>query len=36
MISTDNLVRRYKDQGFQFVTVTKMMASVGDQASAVR
>jgi len=36
VIATDNLIRRYKDQGFQFVTVTEMMRAVGDQASAVR
>jgi peptidoglycan/xylan/chitin deacetylase (PgdA/CDA1 family) len=25
VIATDNLIRRYKDQGFQFVTATEMM-----------
>jgi len=29
VIATDNLIRRYKDQGFQFVTVPEMMRAVG-------
>jgi len=28
VIATDNLIRRYKDQGFQFVTVPEMMKAV--------
>ncbi len=36
VIATDNLIRRYKDQGFQFVTVPEMMRDVGDQTSAVQ
>jgi len=36
VIATDNLIRRYKDQGFQFVTVPEMMRAVGEQTSAVR
>jgi len=28
VIATDNLIRRYKDQGFQFVTVPEMMRAV--------
>jgi peptidoglycan/xylan/chitin deacetylase (PgdA/CDA1 family) len=35
VIATDNLIRRYKDQGFQFVTVTEMMRAVGDRTSGV-
>jgi len=36
VIATDNLIRRYKDQGFQFVTVTEMMEEVGRPTSAIR
>ena len=36
VIATDNLIRRYKDQGFQFVTVTEMMEEVGRPTSALR
>jgi len=36
VLATANLIRRYKDQGFQFVTVTEMMGAVGDKTSAVR
>jgi len=36
VIATDNLIRRYKDQGFQFVTVTEMMEEVGRSTSAIR
>lgn len=36
VIATDNLIRRYKDQGFQFVTVSEMMKSAGDERSAAR
>jgi peptidoglycan/xylan/chitin deacetylase (PgdA/CDA1 family) len=36
VIATDNLVRRWKDQGFQFVTVMEMMGAVSRQASAKR
>jgi peptidoglycan/xylan/chitin deacetylase (PgdA/CDA1 family) len=36
VIATDNLIRRYKDQGFHFVTVTEMMEEVGRPTSAIR
>jgi peptidoglycan-N-acetylglucosamine deacetylase len=37
VIATDNLIRRYKDEGFRFVTVTEMMKkAVSSQLSAVR
>src|SRR5712692_5688277 len=36
VIATDNLIRRYKDQGFQFVTVMEMMRAIRGQPSAVR
>ena len=36
VIATDNLIRTYKDQGFQFVTVTEMMEEVGRPTSAIR
>jgi peptidoglycan/xylan/chitin deacetylase (PgdA/CDA1 family) len=36
VIATDNLIRKYKDQGFQFVTVPQMMRALGSQPSAVR
>ncbi len=38
VIATDSLIRGYKDQGFQFVTVTEMMrfGVVSHQPSAVR
>ena len=36
VIATDNLIRRYKDQGFQFMTVTEMMEEVGRPTSAIR
>jgi peptidoglycan/xylan/chitin deacetylase (PgdA/CDA1 family) len=34
VIVTENLIRRYKDQGYDFVTVEKMLA-VNRQLSAV-
>ena len=34
VIATDNLIRRYKDQGYEFVTVEEMVA-VNRQLSAV-
>jgi peptidoglycan/xylan/chitin deacetylase (PgdA/CDA1 family) len=36
VIATDNLIRRYKDQGYEFVAVTEMMGAVNHQLSAVR
>jgi peptidoglycan/xylan/chitin deacetylase (PgdA/CDA1 family) len=36
VIATDNLIRRYKDQGFQFVTVTEMVRAVSHLLSAIR
>ena len=36
VIATDNLIRRYKDQGSQFVTVMEMMRAIRGQPSAVR
>jgi peptidoglycan-N-acetylglucosamine deacetylase len=37
VIATDNLIRRYKDEGFEFVTVEGMMKkAVSSQLSAVR
>jgi len=36
VIATDNLIRKYKDQGFQFMTVTEMMEEVGRPTSAIR
>ena len=37
VIATDNLIRRYRDQGFEFVTVVEMMdRAVSHQPSAVR
>ena len=35
VIATDNLIRRYKDQGFEFVTVPEMMEAISHQPSAV-
>ena len=35
VMATDNLIRRYKDQGFAFATVTGMMRAVSDQRSAI-
>ena len=29
VIATDNLIRRYKDQGYEFVTISAMMKAVG-------
>ncbi len=29
VIATDNLIRRYKEQGYEFVTVSEMMTAVG-------
>jgi peptidoglycan/xylan/chitin deacetylase (PgdA/CDA1 family) len=36
VIATDNLIRRYKDQGYEFLTVTEMMGAVSRQPSAIR
>jgi len=36
VIATSNLIRRYKDQGFEFVTVSEMMGTVSSQQSAAR
>jgi peptidoglycan/xylan/chitin deacetylase (PgdA/CDA1 family) len=36
VMATDNLIRRYKDQGFQFVTVMEMMRAISRQPSAIR
>lgn len=37
VIATENLIRRYKDEGFEFVTVTKMMGkAISRQPSAIR
>jgi peptidoglycan/xylan/chitin deacetylase (PgdA/CDA1 family) len=36
VMATDNLIRRYKDQGFEFVTVTEMMAAASHPPSASR
>lgn len=36
VIATDNLIRRYKDQGYEFVTVPEMNPGVSHQPSAVR
>lgn len=36
VIATDNLIRRYKDQGCEFVTVTEMIEALSSQLSAVR
>jgi peptidoglycan/xylan/chitin deacetylase (PgdA/CDA1 family) len=36
VIATDNLIRRYKNQGYEFVTVPEMVRAVGPQLSAVR
>ena len=30
-IATGNLIRRYKDQGYEFATVTEMMKALGPQ-----
>ena len=35
VIATDNLIRRYKDEGYEFVTVEEMMKAVSHQLSAV-
>lgn len=35
VIAVDNLIRRYKDQGYEFVTVLEMMKAVRRQLSAV-
>jgi peptidoglycan/xylan/chitin deacetylase (PgdA/CDA1 family) len=35
VIATDNLIRRYKDEGYEFVTVSEMMKAVSHQLSAV-
>ena len=34
VMATDNLIRRYRDQGFEFVTVPEMMKAVSHQPSA--
>ncbi|MBI1740339.1 MAG: polysaccharide deacetylase family protein [Acidobacteriales bacterium] len=34
VIATDNLIRRYKDQGYEFVTVTEMVGAGRARASA--
>jgi peptidoglycan/xylan/chitin deacetylase (PgdA/CDA1 family) len=36
VISTDNLIRRFKDQGYAFVTVLEMKQALSSQLSAVR
>ncbi len=36
VIATDNLIRRYRDQGFEFVTVLGMMGAARHQPSVVR
>ena len=36
VIATENLIRRYKDEGFEFVTVAEMMKAVSSQFAAVR
>jgi len=36
VIATDNLIRRFKDQGYVFVTVLEMKQAVSSQLSAVR
>jgi len=36
VIATDNLIRRFKDQGFVFVTVLEMKQALSSQLSAVR
>lgn len=36
VIATDNLIRRYKDQGFDFVTIAEMMQALSSQPSALR
>lgn len=36
VIATDNLIRRYKDQGYEFVTVPEMNPAVSQRPSAVR
>ncbi|PYX33133.1 MAG: polysaccharide deacetylase family protein [Acidobacteria bacterium] len=35
VIATDTLIRRYKDQGFEFLTVTEMKKALGSQRSAL-
>ena len=35
VIATDNLIRRYKDEGLDFVSVPEMMTAVGSQLSAL-
>ncbi len=35
VIATDNLIRRYRDQGYEFVTVPEMMGAVSHQPSAI-
>ena len=36
VMATDGLIRRYKEQGFQFVTIPEMKGAVGGQRSAVK
>jgi peptidoglycan/xylan/chitin deacetylase (PgdA/CDA1 family) len=36
VIVTDNLIRRYKDQGYDFMTITEMMRAISHQPSAVK
>ncbi|MFY9561635.1 MAG: polysaccharide deacetylase family protein [Terriglobales bacterium] len=36
VIATDNLIRRYKDQGYELVTVAEMMGAVSRQPSTVK
>ncbi len=36
VIATDNLIKRYKDQGYAFVTVKEMTQAVSYQPSAIR
>ena len=35
VIATDTLIRIYKDQGFEFVTVTEMKRALGPQLPAL-
>ncbi len=36
VIATDNLIRQYKDEGYEFVTVAEMMEAISHQPSVVR
>jgi len=35
VIATDHLIQRYKDQGFEFVTIAEMMEAISSQLSAI-